>query len=170
MSTVHPTTLARAASAINWVSQLGLALSALLLGLLVLTQAFEAVVRALGAPTTWVFDFNLTVILGVVFLALAGAQRHGEHINADFLIANVPRRLTRHLSVAIDATTLLLLGMLVWFGLGVVWESAQQGRTTGGLVPIPAALPQLLLPIGATLLALQTVVTSIERFVEVDGE
>jgi TRAP-type C4-dicarboxylate transport system permease small subunit len=129
---------------------------------LMVTQAIEVVFRAFGHPTTWVYDLNLVVIVGVVFLGLAGAERAGDNVAVDFITERLGKRTNRLLKVINSVLALLFLALLIWFGIGVVVESLQQGRSTGGLFRIPAALPQASLPFGATLMALQ-IITDLYR-------
>jgi TRAP-type C4-dicarboxylate transport system permease small subunit len=148
---------------IDQMSQLGLILSAGLVAFLMLTQVLEVTLRSLGHPTTWVYDLNLSALLGVVVLALADAERGGEHVAVDFLSNRIQGRVARALVVVNGVVALVFLVMLAWFGALVAVQSAEQGRETGGLFSIPTAIPEALLPIGAVVLVFQTLATMVRR-------
>jgi TRAP-type C4-dicarboxylate transport system permease small subunit len=137
---------------------------------LMVTQTIEVVLRAFGRPTTWVYDINLVVIVGVVFLGLAGAERAGDNVAVDFITEKLSQRTNRVLKVVNSILILLFLALLIWFGIGVVMESLHQGRTTGGLFRIPSALAQSTLPLGATLMALQVIVDLVRVFRPLPGQ
>jgi TRAP-type C4-dicarboxylate transport system permease small subunit len=143
---------------IDWLSRSGLYLAAALVAFLMLTQVLEVVLRSIGRPTTWVYDLNLSALLGVVFLALADAERAGEHVAVDFLSGRIGGIGPRVLRIFNGVISVAFLLMLAWFGTLVALQSAEQGRMTGGLFSIPTAVPEALLPIGATILVLQTIV------------
>jgi TRAP-type C4-dicarboxylate transport system permease small subunit len=148
----------RFAGFIDRLSHAALILSTLLVIYLMVTQTLEVVLRSLGRPTTWVFDLNLVAIVGVVFLGLAGAEQGREHVAVEFLAGRFAGRARQVLLVVNGGFALLLLGLLGWFGALVALQSLEQGRTTGGLFPVSAAIPEGMLPIGAVLLGLQIIV------------
>jgi TRAP-type C4-dicarboxylate transport system permease small subunit len=148
----------RLGAIVDRLSDWALAASTVLVLYLMATQTLEVVLRSLGRPTTWVFDLNLIAIVGVVFLGLAGAERGREHVAVEFLSDRFQGRTRRLLILVNGAFALTLLAMLTWFGLLVALESIAQGRTTGGLFPVSAAIPEGMLPLGATLLWLQILV------------
>jgi TRAP-type C4-dicarboxylate transport system permease small subunit len=131
---------------------------------LMVTQSIEVILRALGHPTTWVYDLNLVAIVGVVFLGLAGAERAGDNVAVDFITDKLSARTNRVLKIVNSLFGLAFLALLIWFGIGLVSESLHHNRTTGGLFSIPAAIPQASLPIGGLLMALQMVVDLIRLF------
>lgn len=142
---------------VDRLSDWSLLASAALVSYIMVTQALEVVLRSIGRPTIWVYDLNLAAVVGVVFLGIAGAEKAREHIAVDFITARLSERTNRILYAANAAFALLLLGLVSWFGISIVAESIRQGRTMGGLFPIPTAIPEAALPFGAILLALQTV-------------
>jgi TRAP-type C4-dicarboxylate transport system permease small subunit len=151
-------TFSAIAALIDRLSVAGLVVSASLVAFLMTTQVLEVVLRSVGRPTTWVFDLNLTALLGVVFFGLAGAELGSEHVAVDFLAGKARGAVRRALVLINGSATVVFLLMLVWFGTNLALESLRQGRTTGGLFSIPQAIPEGLLPLGALLLAAQTIV------------
>lgn len=149
---------------VHRLGQLALLAATALVAYIMVTQVLEVVVRALGHPTTWVYDFNLAAIVGTVFLGIAGAERAGDNINVDFFTERLGPRANRVLTVFNGILALVFLAILIWFGMAVVLESIHHNRTLGSLVHLPAALPEASLPIGGTLMALQIIVNLVRVF------
>lgn len=140
---------------IDRMSRLGVWIAAFLVAFLMVTQVAEVILRTLGHPTTWIYDVNLTALVGVIFLGLAGAEIHGEHVAVDFLTERIRGRRGQALRLVNALLTVAFLALLAWFGTEVALESIEQDRTTGGLFSIPAWIPESLLPIGSAMLALE---------------
>jgi TRAP-type C4-dicarboxylate transport system, small permease component len=149
---------------VHGLGHVALLASTVLIVYIMASQTLEVVLRTAGHPTTWVYDFNLSAIVGAVFLGLAGAERARDNVNVDFFTERLPARANRFLKFVNLILALLFLAILVWFGIAVVGESLHYGRTTGSLFPIPAALAQAALPLGGTLMALQVVVDLVRMF------
>jgi len=108
---------------VHRLGQVALLAATALVAYIMVTQMFEVAVRALGHPTTWVYDFNLAAIVGTVFLGIAGAERAGDNINVDFFTERLGPRANRVLTVFNGILALAFLAILIWFGLAVVLES-----------------------------------------------
>ena len=134
------------------------ALGGALVFFLMLTSVFEAVVRRLGRPTAWVYDYNTIALLGMVVLGLAAAQRDGEHIAVQFVVDRLPPRARRAFAVLNQLLTLFFLTVLAIFGVSIARASWQAGRTVGGLTRTPAYLVQTLFVAGIVLILLEVIV------------
>jgi TRAP-type C4-dicarboxylate transport system permease small subunit len=107
----------------------------------------------LGKPEPWTDKVAGWLVLALVMLAAAEAQRRFEHIGVDIAVKRVGPRLARaaHIlgtvAVAVVAAVLFLAG----------WEAVAFSRMVGmmtDLEGVPAWWIQALLPLGAALLFL----------------
>lgn len=121
--------------------------SVVAIGAAMVTLVFvNVVLHAFGRDLAWVVELSELLMVWVTFLAGASAARRGTHMTiTEFLdkLQGVPR-------VAADALIQLLalavLGLLVWYGTGLVQASWGNELTVLG---IAMAWQYLALPVGA---------------------
>jgi TRAP-type C4-dicarboxylate transport system permease small subunit len=121
--------------------------SVVAIGAVMVTLVFvNVVLHAFGRDLAWVVELSELLMVWVTFLAGASAARRGAHMTiTEFLdkLEGMPR-------VAADALIQLLalsvLGLLVWYGTGLVQASWGNELTVLG---IAMAWQYLALPVGA---------------------
>lgn len=151
-------TLARGSDRLlTWAVMAGGALGSLAIAVMLISSVFEMVARKLGHPTLWSYDMNIYALLVLTFLTLAAVERDGEHMNVDLFSDHLPASVTRVIYVITGLVSLAFVLLLAWEGWRVAQESATYGRTAGGGVKVAAAAVEMLVPIGAILLALELV-------------
>lgn len=121
-----------------------------------LIVSYEVILRAFfNAPTEWVNEISVYLVLVSAFIGFAPALASGKHINVDLLICRLSPQLNKLLKIV---CSLLGLGYSVVF-LITSWEMAMNSYELGLLststLRVPLFIPQLSLPIGFFLLALQ---------------
>jgi TRAP-type C4-dicarboxylate transport system permease small subunit len=126
-------------AAVDWaVVALGAAMVALVF--------VNVVFHVFGGDVAWTTELAEFMLVGVTFLGGAAATRRGAHMRiTEFLdkLAGVPRRWA---DAAIQALALFVLGLLVWFGLGIV--NASRGNILT-VLDWPMAWQYLSLPVGS---------------------
>jgi len=128
--------------------------------ILTLGTSYEVFVRyVLDDPTSWAFDFSYLMYGALFFMAGAYALSRNGHVRGDFLY-----RMWRPRTQGIVEFTLYILFFfpgvlsLVYAGWGYGYESARiQEVSVNSPVGIPVWQLKLLIPFGASLLALQGV-------------
>lgn len=129
-------------------------------GICILATAFfvtyEVVLRALfDAPTEWVNEVSVYLILISAFLGFAPALASGKHISVDLVTSKLSAGTNKKIAPLVS---LLGLGFCLVF-LVTSWEMALNSYKLNMLststLRIPLYLPQMSLPIGFALLALQ---------------
>lgn len=116
---------------------------------------YEVVVRfAFDAPTVWVQECAVYLLIALAFLGLAPTQQKGEHIRIDVLLKKLPPRVHLALEIFTCLAIALFAGVATWGGLQMVQQSLRFGRRSLTLLAIPVWIPQLLLPIGMGLLTI----------------
>lgn len=131
--------------------------SIVLMVVLCIPVAYEAIVRALGHPTIWVFETTLYAFIFMGFLGNALAIRTGAHFRVTLLMELLPNyrwvfNLIAHL------TTLAFALLIIAGGIYFVWYSWSHAILSATLLEIPIWIPQLAIPIGGLGLFLQTLV------------
>ena len=123
-----------------------------------LSVSYEVVLRALfNAPTEWVNEVSVYLVLVSAFLGFAPALASGKHINVDLLTSKLSPQVNSLLRVF---CSLLGLGYSLVFlvtSLEMVMNSFELGLLSTSTLRVPLYLPQLAMPIGFFVLALQFV-------------
>jgi TRAP-type C4-dicarboxylate transport system permease small subunit len=137
--------------------RLGEAVGAIALVVILGASLFEIFARKLGAPTLWSRDVTIYGLVALAFLTLAAVERHREHMNVDFVVARFPFRLRKAVELCVGGISLAFVLLIGWEGLLISLDSFRLGRGMTGGITVPAYLPQLMLPVGAFLFALEQV-------------
>jgi C4-dicarboxylate transporter, DctQ subunit len=141
------------------------AVSITLMALLCLPIAYEAVARAFGAPTIWVFETTLYAFVFLGFLGNALAVQKGAHFRVTLLIDVFPQS-RRVFDAIAQISTLAFAMLIIAAGSYFVWYSLSNGILSATLLEVPLWLPQLAIPLGGLGLFLQTLVTMCEGAAE----
>lgn len=123
--------------------------------LLALPITYDAIMRAFGHPTIWVFEVTVYALIAAGFLANPVAMRSGAHFRVTILQTLFPRW-RRALNVFALLMTLLFALILIGAGVYFVWYSWSNAILSATLLEVPLWIPQLALPIGGLGLFLQT--------------
>lgn len=153
--------------AVGWLSRIAAAFGSFATVLCLVLVAYSVGMRyLLGQPQPWVDKVAGWLVLALVMLGAAEAQRRFEHIGVDIAISRLGPRLSRAsrllgtLSVAAVAAVLLQAG----------WEAIEFSLMVGmmtDLEGVPEWWIQMLLPVGAVLMLVvalcQTVILLLGR-------
>lgn len=131
-------------------------------GLFILITAliitYEVVMRSVfNAPTEWVIEISVYLIIVAGFLGLAVTYAEDKHIKVDLLTIKLPAKLNKYLGLLVNIIALV-------FGLICLiesWDMAATSfaidRTAASSIRMPLWIPQAALPIGFGLLLLQII-------------
>jgi len=99
------------------------------------------------------------IAMGVIgFLGAAYTLRKGKHISIGLVINHLPEQLARGVKIAASIIGLFCLAVMVWASFGLAWFSRVHDLRWVGLINLPTYLPQMLVPIGFGMIALQLLV------------
>lgn len=137
-------------------------LAASIAGLCILATAFiivyEIVMRSfLHAPTEWVLEVSVYLILVAGFLGLAVAYREEAHVKVDLFVARLPRRWRLTADILTALAGIVFCFVFVWESADMVQTSYAFDRTSPSTLRVPLFLPQLSLVVGGALLLLEFV-------------
>lgn len=141
----------------RFISKLMTLVSVTLMVLLCVPIIIEAVMRAIGQPTIWVFETTLYALIFLGFLGNAMAIKSGAHFRVTVLCQIFPQWRPA-LDVIAHVSTLVFAALIVAAGSYFVWYSWSQDILSATLLEVPMWIPQLAIPIGGLGLFLQTLV------------
>ena len=90
----------------------------------------------------------------IVFLPLAYAQRHGGHIRVDVLISHLPFRYRNALEILSHTVALGVCALILWRALITSWVSVEIGEITTGVSDVTCIPSRFSVAIGALFLCL----------------
>lgn len=125
----------------------------LILGLIIFV---EVVLRYFfNAPTAWVFEYSIYLVMGATFLILANTIRSDNLIRVELLLRFYPPRMLRALEIFVSVIGIIFSGVLLWKGLEMAIHSYTLERVSTTIMRTPLYIPQSLIPLGGLLLTLQ---------------
>jgi TRAP-type C4-dicarboxylate transport system permease small subunit len=131
----------------------------------------ELLARYVGAaPTDWSFALTGYALVRAGFLAAAWTLEHGGHVRVEILADRLPRRPRIALATLTDLVALAFCLVVVQRGFAYVRLSYVTESTSVSELRTPMWIPELAVPIGATLLALAFVARILVRLGLAEGE
>jgi len=129
-------------------------------GICILATAFivtyEVVLRALfDAPTEWVNEISVYLILISAFLGFAPALAAGKHINVDLVTCKLSAQTNKYLGVIVSILGLGFSLVFLVTSTEMTLNSYRLNMLSTSTLRVPLFIPQLSLPIGFAMLALQ---------------
>ena len=129
-------------------------------GICILATAFivtyEVILRAFfDAPTEWVNEVSVYLILISAFLGFAPALAAGKHISVDLVTSKLSAQTNKFLAVIISILGLGFSLIFVVTSTEMALNSYQLNMLSTSTLRVPLFIPQSSLPIGFAMLALQ---------------
>lgn len=122
--------------------------------LMALPIAYEAMSRAAGYPSIWVFEITVYTLIAAGFLANSVALRHGAHFRIEMMLHLFPNHVRAFNVLALVATLFVAIAV-VWAGWVLVEYSLANAIRSDTLLSVPLYLPQLAIPLGGLALGLE---------------
>jgi TRAP-type C4-dicarboxylate transport system permease small subunit len=132
----------------RWTNSLAMAVACLMLVIASALGVFQIVTRfVLEQPAEWSEILIRLSLIWMVFLGIPAAFRHGAMVSVDVLYRVVSPGARRVLDWAVAIASLLLIGVILWWG----WDYAVRGQvqSMAGLESISMFWGYLALPVGA---------------------
>lgn len=113
----------------------------------------------LNAPISGVYEISETYLMvAIVFLGLAQAQRHGAHVRVLFLFEQLPASLQKIMEMIYLLAAAAVFGAIAVMAATNGIHNIVLGRWTTGVVAIPTGPSWLIVAAGAGVLALQLLI------------
>lgn len=120
--------------------------------------AYEVILRfVFNAPTEWVNETSVYLVMVSAFLGFAPALAAGKHISVDLILSNLSPKATSVIKIIVSLLGLLFSLVFLYTSAEMVFNSYRLNMLSVSTLRIPLYLPQLALPVGFALLALQFV-------------
>jgi len=124
------------------------------IGAMMIVLVFMNVIfHVIGGDIAWTTEFCEFLMVWVTFLGGAAASRRGLHMTITEFVDKLDVRWRRLADGAIQVLCLAVLGLLAWYGMGIV--NAGWGNELT-VLHFPMALQYLALPVGAGAMAVFT--------------
>lgn len=153
---------------IRLAQTIGLGMTYVSLALMILLSvpiAYEAIARAFGAPTIWVFETTLYAFIFLGFMGNALAVKSGAHFRVTLLKDAMPHRAWLFNLIA-DLSTLAFALLIIAAGAYFVADLVKNEVVSASLLEVPLWIPALAIPLGGFGLFLQTLV----KIMQGDGD
>lgn len=151
----------------NWVDKLSEVagyISAIFMILIVILINAEIIVRSFFDSSTYIADeFSSYFLVAVVLLGLAYALKENAHIRVEVIRGRLPENGKRVFDIVGTLAGLVLTLFITYHSIIMVWDSYSLEITADSISETPLYLPQLMIPIGLLLFALQLIATLIRR-------
>lgn len=151
----------RKSAVLQHIDRLGRTMSTCTLILMILLSLlifYDALMRAAGHPTIWVFESSLYSFIFIGFLGNALAVKRRAHFRVTFLMEVFPR--SRKALNLISDTSLLLFGLLlISSGIYFTHYLWSNSVASSSLLEVPMWIPSLAIPLGGLGLVTQTIVS-----------
>lgn len=155
--------LLRAADGWLWFAEKLALVSGVLLIVLSLPIAFDALARKAGHPTLWAFDISLYIMVAIIYVGVADGIRTGSHFRVHLLIEHAPVRLANLLEF-VDLAFVFAFGVVLTLAAGgLVRTSFITHLLSTTLLAVPLFIPQITLLVGGISLTLEAVALAIRR-------
>jgi C4-dicarboxylate transporter DctM subunit len=152
--------------AIDYASMMGGGISAALIIIIAVIVFYEIIARGFfNAPTTWVLEYSVYMLIATGFLGAAYVLRLGGHVCVDVITS----RLSERTKVVLDfvthvwsiAFTLILVGSSIF----MVRQSIVQHRLSSSILETPMFITEIPVAVGAVLLFFQLVRMAIGKWI-----
>lgn len=108
--------------------------------------------RLLGVFVRGTDQFSGYLLAGATFLALAYTFRTDGHIRVTLVLEHIPGKFRRALEILALLAATVVIGYFAWQTIVMVWQSHIFKQSTHGLVAIPLWIPQIVLPVGLSIM------------------
>ena len=120
---------------------------------------YEVTARwAFGAPTIWAQEVAVYLLIACAFFGFAPTMHAGEHIRIDLLYKRFGRGTRSAIELLACICIAAYAGIAAWGGYEMVVQSLKYGRRSLTLLAVPVWIPQLVVPIGMTMLLIVALV------------
>lgn len=114
--------------------------------------------KLLGWSTIWQIELSVFLLMYACFVGAAFGQMHEHHLNIDLLIIYLPPRVREVLLICVAAASCVVCVAIAIHAWPMWWSALADNEHSESLWGPPLWIPYLFLPLGVTLVLLQTLV------------
>ncbi|WP_028324212.1 TRAP transporter small permease subunit [Desulfatirhabdium butyrativorans] len=132
---------------------------------LTLIILYEVVSRYIfNAPTRWSNEISQYVLVAIVMLGGAYCLADNEHVSVDIFYRNFTQKTRDIVDMLTCLVVLCFVCAMVWKGADASYDALVQMKRSQTILELPLFPSMVMVPIGATLLGLQSLVRAIQAF------
>ncbi|MBI4963097.1 MAG: TRAP transporter small permease [Desulfomonile tiedjei] len=136
-----------------------------LLAAAVVTTEGVLVRKILGWSTTWQVELSVFLLMYACFVGAAYGQLGEHHLNIDLLIIYLSPRVRETLLAVTGVLSCIICVIIAWYAWPMWWEAVVRNDHSESLWGPPLWIPYIFLPLGVTLVFLQSLVQVRSRIV-----
>ena len=129
-----------------------------LLAAALVTTEGVVVRKILGWSTIWQIEFSVFLLMYACFVGAAFGQMHEHHLNIDLLIIYLPPRVREVLLICAAVASCVVCLAIAVHAWPMWWSALAANEHSESLWGPPLWIPYLFLPLGVTLVLLQSIV------------
>jgi len=109
----------------------------------------------------WSEEICVYILIGVIWISIAGVLKNDHHIALDLIIAKISPRKQNWLKIIISVIGFSFCVALLWYSIKYTLFQYRCEFKSNTLLEVPLWMPYLLLPVGLILICLQYVVKTV---------
>lgn len=152
---------------ISWIdglTKLAGQISALFMVLIVVLINVEILIRTIFNSSTFIADeYSGYFLVAVVLLGLAHALKHDAHIRVEVILTRLSSKSRRIADVMASLLGIILTSFVTYHAVQMTLDAYVLEMTADSISETPIFIPQIMIPIGLYLFALQLIATLIRR-------
>lgn len=143
-------------------------ISSLALFSMMLAMFADAMGRKFVGAVPGAFETCAALLVVVMFLALAYAQRHGRHIAIDVITRFLPKRVQEILTGIGALLGAACFALMTWYSFREALYCTRVDEVWSGIIDYPVWPFRWVVPVGSVALMLQFLLTAYDNFVSGD--
>jgi TRAP-type C4-dicarboxylate transport system permease small subunit len=147
---------------LRWIGWAEEQLGGLLLLAAVILVFAQIIIRAFGGSLSGLYELATFLVVWSIFLTAGIGIQRNVHVRVDIFLLVCPPRQAYILQIISNISVSFMAGMLCYSGYMLVKESLLFGDHTIGTISIPMWVPQLIMPIGGSLMLIHSMSCLIE--------
>lgn len=121
--------------------------------------------KVLGLSAIWQIEASVFLLIFATFVGAPFVQKNEHHLNVDLVLIYLSPKTREIVLIVVSIITLLLAGLLAFFGWPMWWEAVIRNDHSYSLWSPPLWIPYFFIPFGMSLLLFQYSVQIIKKIV-----
>ena len=121
--------------------------------------------KVLGLSAIWQIEASVFLLIFATFVGAPFVQKNEHHLNVDLVLIYLSPKTREIVLIVVSIITLLLAGLLAFFGWPMWWEAVIRNDHSYSLWGPPLWIPYFFIPFGMSLLLFQYSVQIIKKIV-----
>lgn len=117
---------------VQWMSRIGIIISAVVLGLMMCLTAVDVVLRyCFNKPLGWSYEITEVLLVFIVFSGLLYVQVNKGHVRVDILVSRLPAKSKSIVEAIVTIISFVLVSLMAWQTFMAAQVQMESKLTTG---------------------------------------